>query len=265
MNAERLLKMSVKLSVLVPSIRPLNLRRLYDSIGTAFSGQWEMIVASPYPLPEDCQFDNVKLITTWRAPLAAQQEALTISTGEYISWCADDGWCLPGSYDEAFKLLEGEDYKTVVMGKYQEGDRVSDQMEKDEYYILNNHDGSRAMFLPDNTYMLNCGILSRQILMELGGWDSATFWACPIGYNDLAIRLQKYGCKFIINQSLMFACTHMPGETGDHGPLHRIQVYRDEPMYREIYNHPFFSKRLAIDVNNWRKSPERFESRFGTE
>lgn len=253
----------MKLSVLVPSIRPANLRRLYDSVKLAFSGEFEMIVASPYPLPEDMQFDNVKLVTTWRAPLAAQQEALTVATGEWINWAADDGYYLPGSIDESFRLLEGADYKTVIMGKYQEGERVNDHMEKVDYYILNNHHGSQAAFLPDNTYMLNCGILSRKILLELGGWDSYNFWVCPIGYNDLAIRLQKYGCKFIIQEKIMFECSHMPGETGDHGPLHRIQVGRDEPMYKEIYNHPYFSKRMAIDLYNFKRTPEVFENRFG--
>lgn len=262
----------MKLSILVPSIRPQNLAKLYNSIKTAFSGEFEMIVASPYDLPEDLRFDNVKLIRTFRAPLAAQQEALCSAEGEYISWAADDGYYLPGSIDRAFELIndhiqdtgpEEFEHKILVMGKYQEGDRVNDHMEKDEYYILNNHHGSQAMFLPEKTWMLNCGIVSRKILLELGGWDSKNFWACPIGYNDLAIRLQKYGCKFIIQQEMMFTCSHMPGETGDHAPLHIIQTRRDEPMYKEIYNHPYFSKRLAIDIDNWKQTPERFENRFG--
>ncbi len=255
--------MSYKLSVLVPSIRPQNLLRLYDSILSACSYDFEMVVASPFPLPDDMKFDNVKLVHTMRAPLAAQQEALTHASGEYISWASDDGYYLPGSIDISFRLLEGKDYKTVIMGKYQEGERKNDHMEKDDYYILNNHHGSQAYFLPENMFMLNCGIISRQILLELGGWDSKNFWVCPIGYNDLAIRLQKYGCKFIIQQEMMFECSHMPGETGDHGPIHRIQVFRDEPMYKEIYNHPYFSKRLAINIDNWKESPAVFENRFG--
>lgn len=256
--------MSYKLSVLVPSIRPKNLRRLYDSIDKACSYEFEVIVASPYPLPEDCQFGNVKLIQTWRSPLAAQQQALVESSGEYISWCADDGWCLPGSYDKAFKLLEGEDYKTVIMGMYQEGDRKNDHMENEEYYILNNHDGSNAAFIPSRCYMLNCGVLSKKILIELGGWDSIKFRTCPPGYNDLAVRLQKYGCKFIINPELMFACTHLPGLMGDHAPIHNVQTMRDEPMFKEIWSHPYYSKRIAVDLNNWEKSPEVWESRFGS-
>lgn len=255
----------MKLSVLVPSIRKENLQRLYESIGDALKlSSWEMVIIGPYGLPDILKdVYNVRFIEDWGPPLRAQQRGLVEAQGDYISWAADDGWYLPNSLDRAFELLEGKDYKTVIMGKYQEGDRKDDHMETDKYYILNNHDGSRAYFLPENTYMLNCGVISRQILLELGGWDANQFWVCPIGYNDLAIRLQKYGCPFIIQQEMMFACTHLPGETGDHGPIHNTQVYRDQPMYQEIYNHPYFSKRISIDVNNWQKAPAKWDARFG--
>lgn len=253
----------MKLSVLIPSIRPQNLQRLYDSIKSSFSGEFEAIVIGPYGLPDSLKdVANVKFIESWQSPLAAQQHGLTQATGEYISWAADDGWYLPNSLDIAFELVKDKDYKAVVMGKYQEGDRVNDHMEKDDYYILNNHDGSKCMFLPEHTYMLNCGILSRQILLELGGWDAKNFWTCPPGYNDLAIRLQKYGCEFIIQQPLMFACTHLPGLMGDHAPIHNVQTLRDEPMFKEIWNHPYFSKRLAINIDNWKQAPEIWENRF---
>lgn len=255
--------MNLKLSVLVPSIRPHNLLVLYDSIKKSFSGTWEMIVASPFDLPENCKFDNVKLITTWRSPISAQQEAFVNSIGEYVSWAADDGQYFPNSLDKSFELLEGKDYKTVIMGKYREGDGNTDDMVKDDYYYLDNHAGSMAQFIPEKTLMLNCGIVSREILMELGGWDAKTFQVCPYAYHDLSIRLQKYGCKFIIQQEVMFKCSHMPNCMGDHEPIHIGQIYFDEPMFKEIYNHPYWSKRIAIDINNWKLSPERWERRFG--
>lgn len=256
--------MSLKLSVLVPSIRPANLGRLYNSVIEAFSGEFEFLVIGPYGLPDELKTKpNVRFIEDWGSPLRAQQIGLIESMGEYISWCADDGWCTPQSYDKAFKLLEGEDYKTVIMGKYQEGERQNNHMEENHYYILNNHVQSNCFFIPENTWMLNCGVVSRKILLELGGWDAGTFRTCPQGYNDMAIRLQKYGCKFIVNPDIMFECTHMPGTTGDHGPIHTVQTTIDEPMFKEIYNHPYFSKRLAIDLNNWKKSPAKWNARFG--
>lgn len=256
--------MSVKLSVLVPSIRPNNLQKLYDSVSGSTSYSFEFIVVGPYGLPDSLKnIGNVRFIEDWGPPLRAQQIGFFNSKGEYITWAADDGWYLPNSIDVSFNLLKDKDYKTVIMGKYQEGDKKDTHMEEDDYYILNNHHQSNLFFMPEKCWMLNCGIISRQILIELGGWDAGTFHTCPQGYNDLSIRLQKYGCEFIIQNEMMFECTHLPGYTGDHGPIHEVQTLRDEPMFREIYSHPYFSKRLTIDINNWKKAPERWEARFG--
>lgn len=253
-----------KLSVLIPSIRPNNLQKLYDSIKSSFSGEFEAIVIGPYGLPESLkEIKNIRFIEDYGSPLRAQQIGLIASQGEYISWAADDGKYLPDSLDKSFQLLEGQDYKSVIMGKYQEGERKDSHMEEDDYYILNNHVQSNCFFVPENTFMLNCGVVSKQILMELGGWDSFSFHTCPQGYNDLAIRLQKYGCRFIVQNKMMFECSHMPGTTGDHAPIHNVQTMRDEPMFKEIYNHPYFSKRLSIDINNWKKSPAKWKARFG--
>lgn len=254
----------MKLSVLVPSIRKENLPKLYNSVKSSFSGDFEFVVIGPYGFPDEMkELPNIKWIEDWGSPIRAQQRGLTEAIGEYISWAADDGEYLPSALDTAFKLVDNEDYKTVIMGKYQEGERHDNHMEEDKYYILNNHHGSQAVFLPDNCWMLNCGILSKKILLELGGWDAKEFNVCPCAYNDLAVRLQKYGCKFIIQQELMFKCTHTPGETGDHGPIHKAQVYLDEPKFKFIWSHPYYSKRLAIDINNWKQAPEKWELRFG--
>ncbi len=125
------------------------------------------------------------------------------------------------------------------------------------------HAQSTCFFIPEGTKMLNCGVLSRQILMELGAWDAGTFHTCPQGYSDLAIRLQKYGCEFIIQNEMMFECTHEPGTMGTHAPIHNSQTQRDEPLFKEIYSHPYFSKRLAIRLDNWKKAPVKWKERFG--
>ncbi len=254
----------MKLSVICPSIRPHNLKVLYDSIGQAFSGEYEFIVIGPFDLPDTLKdIPNVKWIQDWGSPVRAQQIGLVNSIGEYITWVADDGILLSKSIDKSFELLEGKDYKTVIMGKYREGDGDTDPMVRDEYYVLNNHAGSIVQFMPENTLMLNCGVVSKQILLELGGWDAKTFQVCPYAYHDLAIRLQKYGCPFIIQQEEMFKCSHMPDHQGDHSSIHIAQLYFDEPVFKEIYNHPYFSKRIAISIDNWKEAQPRWERRFG--
>lgn len=251
----------MKLSVLVPSIRTENLKRLYDSVGSAFSGTFEFIVISPYDLPSELNQDNVKLIKSWRSPIACQQQGLMQSQGEYITWAADDGVYLPGSLDESFKILDGEDYKTVVMGKYLEGDTPVN-MESNWYYTLCNHDSMKSLpGIPEDSLMLNCGLVSKQLLFELGGWDCFRFQVCPMAYNDFAIRAQKFGAKFIIQSMLMFKCSHEPGMMGTHGPIHVAQTNHDEPVFRGLYG--IIYDRNVIDINNWENTPEKWGIRFG--
>lgn len=253
-----------KLSVLVPSIRPQNLEKLYKSVEKAFSGTFEFVVASPYELPSFLkEKDNVQYIQTWRSPIAAQQQALVGSRGEFITFAADDGVYLPNCLDIAYKTLENEPYTTIVTGKYQEGERVNDCMEKDDYYILSTHESMQLPGVPKDCYMLNVGLIYRSLLIDLGGWDASLFQVCPLAYTDFAIRAYRFGCKFILQQEPMFECGHMPGETGDHKPIHNAQIFHDQPLFNGIYCMPStYLMRQNISVNNWRNSAEKWAERF---
>lgn len=255
--------MNYKLSVLVPSIRPQNLKKLYDSIVTSCSYPFEMIVVGPYNLPEELSgYENIVSIQSFRSPLAAQQQALCIAKGEMVTYAADDGYFLPGVLDKSFELLSGKNYKSLITGKYQEGSRVNDNMEKDEYYILNNHVQSSGFFIPPYTYMLNVAVISRKLLLEVGGWD-CQFQSCPIGYNDLAIRLKKYSCEIIMQEGIMFECSHLPGIQGDHFAVHISQTCDDEPLFKEMYSKDWV--RVAVYLENWKWTSERWKVRFGEE
>lgn len=255
----------MKLSVLLSGIRHWSWERLYDSIERSYTGRdWELIIVSPYELTLPLKNkNNILWIQDWGTPIRCQQIALNHTRGEYINWASDDGYFTDGSMDIGFKLLDG-DYKTVIIGKYLEGDNYSPNMKDDSYYLLNNHIGSMCKYLPDNTPLLNVGLVSRKLLLEVGGWDAKKFEVCPYAYNDLSVRLRNYNCKFIHQQEVMFICGHMPGETGDHGPVHRAQIFRDEPMFKVIYNKEDSKNRINIDLDNWKNSPEKWQRRFGT-
>lgn len=256
--------MKVNLTVICPGIRPQKWQKLYDSVGSSFSGSWEIIFIGPYGLPESLiNKPNVKYIEDWGTPIRCQQIGLINSQGDWINWAADDGYFHPQSMDIAFEKLKkvNFDYKTVVMGKYLEGSLQYFTMLADEYYVLSNHEGSHKVKLPAHYLMLNLGLVSRKLLLEVGGWD-CQFEVCPMAYNDLAIRLQNYGCPFIIQNEIMFSCKHLPGRAGDHGPIHDAQIDHDEPLFRTIYNQDDAMQRVKIDINNWKNVPDRWERRF---
>jgi len=248
------------ITVLVPGIRPNNWKKLYKSCVKAIGERFEIIFISPYKVPGEIKdYPGIKHIQDLGTPIKCQQRGLLEANGQYITWAADDGIYMPESLSKALSLIE--DYKTVVVGKYTESEHPSPMMWTDEYYILSNHDSSAFKYVPKDYMMLNAGLISRDLLIEIGGWD-CQFEVCPMAYNDLAIRLQNYGAKFVIPQEIMFKCSHLPGMLGDHGPVHLAQTLHDEPLFKEIYSNVECNKRTVINPENWRNCDAIWERRF---
>jgi hypothetical protein len=259
--------MKLDLTVICPGIRTNNWVKLYESIKKSFSGTFEIIFIGPYILPNELMgLANVRWIKDYGSPIRCQQIGLVNAYGDYITWAADDGVYLPEALNIGFHLIKLSDpnVNSLVMGKYIEGtNNVDMPMSKNKYYNLKNHDASRLKGLKKPCYwMLNVGIVPKKLLEEVGGWDCG-FEVCPMSYNDLAIRLQNYDVKFIIQDEIMYECSHLPGLTGDHAPIHNGQIYHDQPLFNNIYSSVDSDKRIKIDINNWQHSPARWERRFG--
>ena len=257
----------MKLSIILPGIRPGNWKRLYDSINTSFSedtSQWELVIISPYQMPKAMKDkSNVKLIKDYGSPTRAQQLGLSHCTGEYVSWAADDGYYLGVSLKAAVDTLDSGAGNSLVVGRYYEGSE-NPFMATRKYYLINTHDGSRSKFIPNNCLMIMVGVVPRLILVEVGGWDSLNFEGLPMAFNDLSVRLNSKKVNFIFQEDMMmFRCSHMPGHQGDHGPIHDAQTEHDEHVFRGIYSQMESTQRITIDYNNWKHSPERWIRRFG--
>lgn len=258
------------MTVLVPGIRTTAWKKLYESIEKAFTkGPFEVIFIGPYAIPDEFKDffagKNVRYIQDWGTPIRAQQIGLCQAKGTYITWASDDGEYLPGSLDIAYDMLYNfrNEPKALVMGKYYEGNGAPNpEMADNHYYYLSNHDASASPYLPGSYLMLNVGLVPRRLLEDVGGWD-CMFEVCPMSYNDLAIRLQNYGVRFLVQHEIMFTCSHMPGTTGDHGPVHFAQIDNDQPLFRDVYKMPDCIKRIHIPLNNWEQCPERWQRRFG--
>ena len=267
---------TIQLSVLVPSIHPDALPILYKSVEEAFSGLFEFIFIGPYEPPKELMDkDNVRFILDWGSPIRCQQRGLVMARGVWITWAADDGVYTPRSLDMSFSIMIKDKRFSdmvrrdgvipscfIVMGKYIEGKLANQHMAYDEYYILSRHRASFSHYLPPHFLMFNVGIVARIILWQIGGWD-CQFEACPMAYNDLAIRLQNMDMKFIIQDGFMFKCSHSPIKEGDHGPIHDAQMENDIPLFQKLYGNKECVERIKIHLNNWEKAPEHWERRFG--
>lgn len=252
----------MKLSIIVPSIRPQNLLALYESIDLPME-DFELIAIGPFSPP--FKADNMKFIGSYRSPNAAQQQGLLEARGEYIAFCADDGVFLPGVLDHIFINLlfasQGDfpNHKDIIVGKYLEGDNPHPDMHKKDYYKFKYHKAYRLKGVPQENLIFNCGIISRKFIMELGGWDAENFDCTTMAHADLGIRASKAGAKFSLMDKVIFKCSHEPKRTGTHGPVHDA-MKKDIKKFKRIYSKP--NDRINIDINNWKNTQVVWKERF---
>lgn len=251
------------LSIIVPGIRNYNWVDLYESFRHSLGDEiFEVIFAGPYQLPVELEaLKNVKFIRDWGNQIRCQQLALLLAEGEYVHWCSDDGVALPGALLEGLNILRMQKEPAVVMLKYLESDNPSPDMYKDEYYLLSGYHGTTTEYIPKSFYGLNTAIAPTALVKMLGGWD-ARFGSC-IAHADFAVRVQREKIKVIVSDIVAHHVGHMPGTTGDHGPMYYVQVENDEPLFQKLWGGPE-SFRNIIPLDNWKQVPAVWEKRFGS-
>ena len=246
-----------KLSIVMPGIRVYNWDAVYQSIIKSFSGHFELIIVGPYQLTPTLQSHyNVKHVKDYGSPMRASQIGATLAEGEFITWTADDGVFLPGQLDALLTSFAAPDPPNVVIGKYTEGGDLHD----DSYYLLGNA-YPRTPYIDPSWWIFNLAVMRTHHFLELGGWD-CRFEACPCGHADLAVRAQRDGSKVHFHKEAVLQCSHMPGTTGDHAPIHYAQTEHDSALYYEIHNDPRNVSRIAIPMDNWRNAPSVWTRRF---
>lgn len=260
------------LSIILPSIRPYNLERLYSSILEATIDSFELIVVGPYSLPRELEmYPNIKVFRDWGSPTRASQIGACLAEGKFLTWMADDGIYLPNSIDECISVLFekekalaiGEINYNIVSVKYIEGNTGSFSVstQPDSFYKLNNA-YPKSKNIKNEAYILNAGFLSRELFELFGGWD-CQFEACPMAHADLAARFQYNNyCNIILLDKYVLKCDHLSERNGDHGPIHDAQIFSDTTKYIKKWDSKYIN--THIDMSNWKDSPAIWERRFGT-
>lgn len=253
----------MKLSILCASIRNPLLSKLYKSIEGAFNDTWELIIVSPYDMPESLKSKtNIKWINDWGSPTRGWQIALVNATGEYVHYTADDCTYFKGSLDESLKLLDNQPDNAFVSGKYLEGFMDNPIMKSDEYYHFKYHKQLDAMTGGRDYLILNVGFCKLQLLLDIGGWD-CRFEAASIALMDFSMRLQDEGVKVILQKDPILFCSWSgnPNEKNDHKPVEDAHVKHDLPLINHLRNggETIVNR---IDIDNWKKAPAIWKRRF---
>ena len=268
--------MRTKLSVILPGIRKGHWSFFYDRLKMSLGCSFELIIVSPYDLPEDLRDrEDIKFVKDFGSAARCQQIGLYHATGELVTWCADDCVFFKDRLGELvhFYELNRKSYRDIAIFKYFEGKCGANglkhtsgktEMSTWNYYRLKNACPWLAgSSIPGDYWILNSGILDTRYAKELGGWD-AQFECTFAAHVDLAIRTQNDGARYMLFEQPLLHCTHTPGPSGDHGPVHYGQILHDEPLLREIYFNKASAGRTNISLENWKDSPEVWTRRFGT-
>lgn len=248
-----------KISIITPGIRTQNWQRLIDSVQEASDIFIEFIFVGPSSFRNiERRNKSYNFIYDHGSPIRAQQIGLTHCTGDYVTWAADDGWFFPGTLTSTLKQLEATGLP-VIGSRYIEGGN-GHITTKDDYCLLHHHPCTARPAIPKSYKYLNIGLIKRNFLFKTGGWDTA-FEVCPMAHADLAVRIQNMGIMYPLTTDVMFECEHMPGASGDHGPIMYAQIEHDEPLFAQYYNEQ--CTRTTIGINNWENAPVKWERRFG--
>ena len=259
--------MTPEISIILPAIRPNKWIRLYNSILQSTRREFELIIVSPYPLPEGLlAVRNVKYVKDFGSPMRASNIGALLCEGELVTWAADDAVFLEGSLDNNIDILysmEPKSIKNVVVSKYFEGEGEEKPLQPDSYFKINGAPPTSSPHVDENWWIFNVAILYRSFFEELGGWD-CSFQACPMGHTDMAVRAQSEGAIVKMTEFPLLDCGHMPGTTGDHAPIHHAQLGDDEPLFQQRYRDPSWKEKVLnhININNWKKSDSVWNKRF---
>ena len=223
----------MKLSIIVPTIRPENLRALHESTANAINGryEWEMVAIGPR---NENSFGFVsyteRFLQDDGSPCHCQQRALLHCQGDYVTWAADDGIWLPGSLDRDWdddailcKYMEGrpnwDDDRWQGMDPKLRRDVQSysrgevglnpDMVALDSFWTIGYHKGAQVSGASPDSQLLCLGIIKRSLLLDVGGWDEGYETAAQATV-DLGLRLQACGTKFTLWSSIVQALGYDP-------------------------------------------------------
>jgi ribosomal protein S27E len=248
----------------MPAIRTDRWEMVYESITKSTKNSFELIIASPYDLPDNLKnIKNIKIVKDWGSPTRASQIAAMLVEGKFVfPTMSDDSLFIEDAIDKNLSLLEakGKNNKNVVVAKYSESANYSfpSRYQDDDYYKLLNAYKTNPQFINKDWWIYNTVFMHSSYFLAIGGFD-CSFQACPYAHADLAIRCQSDGANTEMSNFPIIMCDH--GQ-GDHMPIEIAQIYEDAPAFNYKYSKPIDQSQNRIDLMNWKNSPPIWRKRF---
>ncbi len=267
--------MKKDVSIILPSIRPENLIRFYESVKqNSKNSTFEIIIPGPYIIPVELMVKgNVTFLHTYANPTISFQLAALLSNAEYIYNTTDDGLLQNNALDLAIECFDSLTDKDMINMRYDEGVLDADTLkpiEQDhahfnlDYWKAHSHGDLRLPGIHPDWQLCMHFFMKHKYFMELGGFD------CEYEYSnhalhDLAFRVQANGGKILNLPKVAFYCSWLPEKTGDHGPVHEAQTGPDVRKFYQTYSQSnAIQSRIYLDYNNWQNYEHIWSRRFDT-
>jgi hypothetical protein len=258
----------VDLSICLPAIRVNLWKRLYDSIKESCTRySFELVFVGPYDLPDELKnIDNVFAIKDSGNPSRVTNIGASYCKGKAISFVVDDGVAFPNAYDVILdQYFAANSDKYVIVCRYREGPDMKGTTQPSEYLTfghwkreMSSEASKRAgvtpiyTTIPEHYYLTMQPLMSLKYFRELGGLDCC-FEYVSGAFLDFSCRMQLDGATLELSPVELINADWLPGEAGDHGPVHHACLDHDFPLFEQMYvNGP---QRTKIDYDNWKLSP----------
>jgi hypothetical protein len=236
----------VDLSIVVPSIRTDRWADLLDSIELSCNKySWEVIFVGPEMDPCVESYRNIKFLRDFGHPNRCQQLGAMIAEGTYIHFGSDDCTYREDVIERVLDVMTED----ILVCNYTEGDEAQKSLSLLTAYGQNKFN----QVTPEMVYF-NVPFFLRSCFMRYG-FDCAYETTCW-GHSDLALRCQLAGENVQVFDQPIFDCTHMPGMTGDHGPIH-VAFHEDQNYWQ--------NNKVDIDTSKnhtWRLASFVWKKRF---
>lgn len=254
--------MKYDLSILIPSIRTNNWASLIVSLHEACKKYTcELVFIGPFEDFNSCAgCSNIypRHIEEFGCVSRAVQRGMLETLSDLVFLTVDDCVFAEDSIDKCIEQYREECGEVDVLNmRYSEGGDIWPA----EKYRVGAHGSFQLPGIDQNWNLAGQFIMKRSTFIGFGGIDCRYEYSNE-GVNDLIFRMQRFGSKVINSHVHCCIATHYPGETKDHGPIHRAQISHDYPTFVNYYRSNNGNGPIFIDYDNWQQQPDVWERRF---
>jgi hypothetical protein len=254
--------MKYDLSIFIPAFRTPRWAELYESAKKACKRySWEVVFIGPFEPPEELKDkENVLFIKDYGTVTRCAQKGMLHIRSDLFFLTVDDCVFAEDSIDLALdEYHEKCTRKDVICMLYGEGGNKMDT----SYWTAKKWHDFKLPGISQEWRLANQCIMDKNYFIELGGLDCVNFEYIDKPIHDFMFRLQKTGGKIFFAPEHSCIATWYPEKSGDHAPIHHAQLDHDTPIFNKIYSYEkLYSKRIKIEYDNWKDSPEVWERRF---